>query len=147
MKTAIQLIEEFEGFSVKPYLCPAGKWTIGFGDTMWKGKPVTSLTKTITKDEAIFALEARLKGFQAELDAVVKVPLNANQNAALLSFIYNIGAKAFRNSTLLKALNEGDIREAANQFMRWNKANGKELAGLTKRREAERHLFSTPLKG
>ena len=144
MKTAIQLIEEFEGFSAKPYICPAGKYTIGFGDTVWKGKPVTGLTKTITKQEAEYALENRLKGFQAELDAVVKVPLTANQNAALLSFIYNIGAKAFRNSTLLKVLNEGDIREAANQFMRWNKANGKELAGLTKRREAERHVFSTP---
>jgi len=144
MKTAIQLIEEFEGFSAKPYLCPAGKWTIGFGDTMWKGKPVTSLTKAITKAEAEYALEARLKGFQAELDAAVRVPLTSNQNAALLSFIYNIGATSFRKSTLLKVLNEGDIREAANQFMRWNKVNGKEFAGLTRRREAERHLFSTP---
>jgi len=51
---------------------------------------------------------------------------------------------SFRKSTLLKVLNEGDIREAANQFMRWNKVNGKEFAGLTRRREAERHLFSTP---
>jgi lysozyme len=144
MTKAAEFIAEFEGFSSKPYLCPAGKWTIGFGDTMWKGKPVTSLIKPITKEEAMFALEARLKGFQAELDKMVKVPLTANQNAALLSFIYNVGARALRNSTLLNLLNSGDIRGAAGEFARWNKAGGKVLDGLTRRREAERKLFSTP---
>lgn len=145
-KNAMALIEEFEGFEPKPYLCPAGKWTIGFGDTRWNGKEVTSLTKPVTRQQAEDALRRRLQAFQMELDRLVNVHLNPNQNAALLSFIYNLGAQNLRKSTLLKVLNAGDYQEAANQFMRWNEANGKELAGLTRRREAERKLFLTPVE-
>jgi len=147
MLKAIELIEEFEGFSSKPYLCPAGKWTIGFGDTMWKGKPVTTMTKSITRLEAESALANRLIGFQMELDNMVTASLNTNENDALLSFIYNLGAQNLRKSTLLKLLNSGDKLKAANEFLRWNKANGKELAGLSRRRIAERELFLTPMKG
>lgn len=147
MKAAVKLIAEFEGFSAKPYLCPAGKWTIGYGDTMWKGKPVTSLTKHITRAEADYALENRLKGFQAELDSLVNVPLNSNRNAALLSFIYNVGAPSFRKSTLLKKLNASQYAEAADQLLLWDKVGKKPMAGLTRRREAERKLFLTPVKG
>jgi lysozyme len=143
MTSAAKFIAEFEGFSAKPYLCPAGRWTLGYGDTMWKGKPVTSLTKHITRAEADAALENRLKGFQLELDSMVSVPLTANQNAALVSFIYNIGARSLRTSTLLTMLNRGNYAGAADQLLRWNKAAGKDMAGLTRRREAERKLFLT----
>lgn len=143
----MQLIAEFEGFSEKPYLCPAGKWTIGHGDTMWKGKPVTANTKPITRAEADYALQNRLIGFQAELDNLVNVPLNSNQNDALLSFIYNIGSTNFRKSTLLKLLNSGQYEAAADQLLQWDKVNKKPLKGLTRRREAERKLFLTPMKG
>lgn len=144
MSAAIALIEEFEGFDSKPYLCPAGRWTIGFGDTMWRGKPVTPATKPITREDAENALAHRLIGFQAELDNLVSVPLNANQNAALLSFIYNLGAQNLKKSTLLKRLSSGDYTGAADEFLKWNKSGGKVLRGLTRRREAERRLFLTP---
>jgi lysozyme len=147
VRAAIDLISEFEGFSAKPYLCPAGKWTIGFGSTMWKGKPVTSLTKPITRLEAESGLANNLIGFQKELDSYVSAPLNTNENAALLSFIYNIGARKFRESTLLKKLNAGDKKGAADEFLRWNKIGKKESAGLSRRRIAERELFLTPVKG
>lgn len=147
MSLAIALIEEFEGFEPKPYLCPAGKWTIGFGDTRWNGAQVTSLTKHITRGQAEDALRRRLQAFQMELDRLVKVNLNSNQNAALLSFVYNLGAQNLRKSTLLKKLNSGDYQGAADEFLRWNKSNGKELDGLTRRRKAERELFLTPVKG
>lgn len=144
MKEAIKLVTEFEGFDSKPYKCPAGVWTIGIGFTRWQGKTVTALTKPITRAQAEYALERQLVGFQAELDSVVTAPLTSNQNDALLSFIFNIGASAFRKSTLLKKLNMLDYAGASNEFLRWNKAAGKELAGLTRRRKAERDLF---LKG
>lgn len=144
MKEAIKLVTEFEGFNSKPYKCPAGVWTIGIGFTRWQGKTVTALTKPITRVQAEYALERQLVGFQAELDSVVTAPLSSNQNDALLSLIFNIGATAFRKSTLLKKLNMLDYAGAANEFLRWNKAAGKELAGLTRRRKAERDLF---LKG
>lgn len=144
MKEAIKLVTEFEGFDPKPYKCPAGVWTIGIGFTRWQGKTVTALTKPITRVQAEYALERQLVGFQAELDSVVTAPLTSNQNDALLSLIFNIGASAFRKSTLLKKLNMLDYAGASNEFLRWNKAAGKELAGLTRRRKAERDLF---LKG
>ena len=144
MNQAIRLIAEFEGFESKAYKCPAGKWTIGFGDTTWKGKQVTALTKAITRAEAEYALQHRLIGFQRELDSMVTAPLTGNQNAALLSLMYNIGATALRRSTLLKMLNAGDHAGAAEQFLRWDKVAGKPMAGLTRRRKAERELF---LKG
>lgn len=144
MKEAIKLVTEFEGFDAKPYKCPAGVWTIGIGFTRWQGKTVTALTKPITRVQAEYALERQLVGFQAELDSAVTAPLTSNQNDALLSLIFNIGATAFRKSTLLKKLNMLDYAGASNEFLRWNKAAGKELAGLTRRRKAERDLF---LKG
>ena len=142
MTDAIDFIASFEGFSSKPYLCPAGKWTIGFGDTMWKGKPVTSLTKQIDREDADNALAHRLVGFQAELDSLVNVPLNRNENLALLSLIYNIGATKLKKSTLLRLLNNGKRQEAAEEFLKWDKSGGKR-----RRREAERKLFLTTVKG
>lgn len=148
MKEAIKLITEFEGFESKPYRCPAGVWTIGIGFTRWNGRPVTTLTKPITRTQAEYALERQLVGFQAELDSAVTAPLTSNQNDALLSLIFNIGSPAFRKSTLLRKLNMLDYAGAADQFLVWDKAtvNGKKvsLRGLTRRRKAEQDLF---LKG
>lgn len=71
---------------------------------------------------------------------VVRVPLSTKEQAAYLSFTYNLGVKAFTNSTLLKKLNSGDRVGACNELLRWNKANGKALNGLTKRRQEENKL-------
>lgn len=79
--------------------------------------------------------------FERQVLALVKVPLTANQLGALVSFTYNLGAQSLKESTLRRLLNEGDYVGAAGQFARWNKAAGKVLKGLVKRRAAEAALF------
>lgn len=131
------VIKEFEGLRLEAYLCPAGKWTIGYGHTgsdVWPGL-------VITKEWAEWLLEEDLKRFEANVSGYVTVDLTQDQFDALVSFTYNVGAEAFKNSTLLKKLNAEEYEEAADQFLRWNKSNGKVLAGLTNRRKKERALF------
>lgn len=135
-KKGIQLIKEFEGFREKAYICPAGKWTIGYG--------FTSDVKEgdmITEKEAEERLVKELTQVENEIKKVVKVPLNGNQFSALVSFVYNLGIRNFKNSTLLAYLNKNRFEEVAKQLLRWNKAGGKELPGLARRRKAERDLF------
>jgi GH24 family phage-related lysozyme (muramidase) len=140
MKTSdvgINLIKRFEGFESEPYLCPAGKWTIGYGWT----HGVTKDSKPITEAEATKLLADGLGSYEIGVLDCVDVDLQQCEFDALVSFAYNLGVHALRGSTLLKKLNEADYEGAADQFLRWDKANGKVLAGLTKRREAERELF------
>lgn len=140
MNKAVELVKGFEGFSPKAYLCPAGVPTIGYGHT-GNIKP----TDTITQQEAEELLKKDLEKFESGVKKAVKVPLNENQLAALVSFTYNVGLGAFNNSTLLKQLNEGHYDLAADQLLRWTKAAGKELKGLVRRRAAERAVFLTPV--
>lgn len=137
------LIKIHEGFRAKAYLCPAGVPTIGFGTTRIKGSPV-QMNMIITTDEANVFLEEDLKDFENAVNTLVAVELTQNQFDSLVSFVYNVGIGNFRNSTLLRLLNQGKYKEAAQQFPRWNKANKKVLPGLTKRRNDEMNLF---LKG
>ena len=132
----LDLIKSFEGYRDTAYLCPANVWTIGWGTT----KGVRS-GQTITPEEAEKFLKRDLKVFEAQVTEMVKVPLTSNQFSALVSFAYNCGTGALKGSTLLKKLNQEDYLGAAEEFLRWNKANGKRLAGLTRRRVAERLLF------
>lgn len=87
-----------------------------------------------------------LKKFENTVNDVVKVPINQNQFDALLSLAYNIGSTAFKNSTLVKKLNAGDILGAADQFNVWVNAGGKRMQGLVNRRKAEKELFKKPSK-
>lgn len=138
----IELIKEFEGFSATPYLCSAKTATIGFGNTYYlDGSKVQLSDKPISKEQAENLLKLSLKNFENGVNENVKVPLTQNQFDALVSFTYNVGISAFKNSTLLKCLNARYYREAAKEFERWNKAGGKVLAGLAKRRRAEKELF------
>lgn len=132
----IDLIKKFEGCRLNSYRCPAGVWTIGYGHT----KGVKEGGK-ITQAQAEDFLKEDLKIYERAVEGCVKVPLSQNQFDALVSFCYNCGGEALRTSTLLRLLNEGRYFEAAEQFLRWNKAGGKVLAGLTRRREEERELF------
>lgn len=132
----VQLVGEFEGFRDKAYKCPADVWTIGYGFT--KGvKP----GDTITKAEADVRLKRELNEFSAGICKYITVFLTQNQFDALVSFAYNIGLGAFKDSTLLRKLNARDYAGAAEQFPRWNKAGGKVLNGLVNRRARERELF------
>lgn len=135
--SAAPFVAQFEGLELKAYRCPAGIWTIGYGHT----GPDVHEGMVITKDEALALLGKDLASHVLQASGYIAVDVTQNQFIALTSFIYNIGVGAFRDSTLLKLLNRGDIQGAADQFLLWNKAGGKVLAGLTRRREAERALF------
>lgn len=132
----IDLIKKFEGCRLEAYKCPAGIWTIGYGHT--KGVKDGQI---ITQEQAEEFLREDLRIFEQAVESCVKVPLSQNQFDALVSFCYNCGSGALKTSTLLRLLNEGKYKDASEQFLRWNKAGGKVLAGLTRRREEERELF------
>lgn len=132
----IQLIKKYEGCCLDAYLCPAKVPTIGYGHT--EG---VKLGMRITQEQADSLLKGDLVSREAAVRRLVRVPVTQGQFDALVSFVYNIGTGAFEKSTLLKKLNAGDTRGASAQFAVWNKAGGKELPGLTKRRAAERALF------
>lgn len=141
MKTAssgLTLIKNFEGLRLTAYLCPAQVWTIGFGSTGAHVKP----GMTITKEQAEDLLLKDLVRFENAVHRLVKVPLTQNQFDALVSFTFNVGIGSLQKSTLLRLLNEGKYDQVGPQLMRWNKAGGKELPGLTRRRRAEADLFN-----
>ena len=134
----INLIKRFEGLRTAAYKCPAGVWTIGYGHTQ-TAKP----GMVITPLEAEELLKKDLFVYEQAVRQYVKVPLSQNQFDALVSFTFNVGMGAFKSSTLLRLLNQGDSYQAGFQFMRWTMANGKRLPGLVRRREAEQVLFET----
>lgn len=133
----LELIKHFEGLKLEAYKCPAGVWTIGYGTT----KGVTAGMK-ITKEKAEEFLKLDVEKFEKSVLKLVKVDLNQSQFDALVSFTYNLGEGNLSKSTLLKMLNNKDYYGASQEFVRWNKASGKVLAGLTRRRESERNLFN-----
>jgi len=145
MKTGpqgIALLKGSEGFKARPYLCPAGVATIGYGSTYYpNGKKVTMKDAMITEHEACVILEHVLVPFEAGVSGMVKISLKQGEFDALVSFSYNLGLTALRNSTLMRKLNAGDKSGAARQFGSWINANGKPLPGLITRRENERKMF------
>jgi GH24 family phage-related lysozyme (muramidase) len=137
----INLIKQFEGCKLTAYQDSVGVWTIGYGWTHpVDGKPVAS-GMTITQQKANSLLTEGVSQYEKGVTNLVNVPVNQNQFDSLVDFAYNLGVNALKGSTLLKKLNAGDYAGAAAEFPKWNKAGGKELAGLTRRREAERSLF------
>ncbi|MGL5950289.1 MAG: lysozyme [Cetobacterium sp.] len=132
----INLIKKFEGLKLTAYRCPAGVPTIGYGTTS-----NVKLGTTITEEKAEDLLKKDLVRFETAVKTVVRVKLNQNQFDALVSFSYNVGTGALQSSTLLKKLNQGDYKGASEEFQKWNRAGGKVLNGLIKRREAEKELF------
>lgn len=148
IEDASEMAEPFEGFSATPYRDPAGVWTIGFGSTRdVAGNPVTENTVAIARDQALALVERDMIQAGREVALDVHVPLTENERAALDDFVYNLGAGNFRASTLLRRLNAGDLAGAADEFLRWDRAGGQVLAGLLRRREAERAEFLKPTDG
>ena len=140
-KTGIDLISSFEGIRLNAYDDGVGVWTIGIGTTVYPNGVKVKKGDKCTLEQAKEYFAHDLKRFESSVNKLVKVPLSQNQFDALVSLTYNIGSGAFNNSTLLKKLNKGDYQGAADQFLVWNKAGGKVLKGLVRRREAERALF------
>lgn len=137
----IALIKQFEGCKLTAYQDSVGVWTIGYGWTQpVDGKPIRA-GMTIKQETAERLLKTGLVSYESDVSRLVKVGLTQWQFDALVSFTYNLGARSLSTSTLLRRLNAGDYAGAADEFLRWNKAGGKVLNGLTRRREAERALF------
>ncbi|WP_096149948.1 lysozyme [Enterobacter asburiae] len=137
----IALIKQFEGCKLTAYQDSVGVWTIGYGWTQpVDGKPIRA-GMTIKQETAERLLKTGLVRYESDVSRLVKVGLTQGQFDALVSFTYNLGARSLSTSTLLRKLNAGDYAGAADEFLRWNKAGGKVLNGLTRRREAERALF------
>ncbi|MEG5970083.1 lysozyme [Enterobacter hormaechei] len=137
----IALIKEFEGCKLTAYQDSVGVWTIGYGWTQpVDGKPIRA-GMTIKQETAERLLKTGLVSYESDVSRLVKVGLTQGQFDALVSFTYNLGARSLSTSTLMRKLNAGDYAGAADEFLRWNKAGGKVLNGLTRRREAERALF------
>ncbi|MGV5004808.1 lysozyme [Acinetobacter variabilis] len=137
----VDLICNFEGLRLKAYDDGVGVWTIGFGTTKYPSGIRVKKGDTCTLDQAKAYMQNDLKAFEQTVNSVVKVPVNQNQFDALVSLAYNIGSTAFKNSTLVKRLNEGNYKSAANQFDVWVNAGGKRMQGLVNRRAAEKALF------
>jgi lysozyme len=139
-KAGIDLIKSFEGCRLEAYPDPAtggDPWTVGYGST---GPKVVKGLK-ITQQQAEELLLEDLERFEKGVSNLVTVNISDNQFAALVSFSFNCGLANLKSSTLLKLVNAGKFEEAALQFERWNKAAGKVMTGLTRRRQAERDLF------
>ena len=141
----ITLICSFEGLRLNAYDDGGGVWTIGYGTTIYPNGIKVKRGDTCTREQAKAYMTYDLKKFESAVNTAVVVPINQNQFDALVSLTYNIGIKAFKNSTLLKKLNVGDIRGAAAQFDVWNKGGGKVMQGLVNRRAVERKLFEKAL--
>lgn len=139
--SGVDLICNFEGLRLKVYDDGVGVWTIGFGTTKYPNGIRVKKGDTCTLDQAKAYMQNDLKSFEQTVNNTVKVPLNQNQFDALVSLAYNIGSTAFKNSTLVRQLNEGNYKAAANQFNVWVNAGGKRMQGLVNRRAAERTLF------
>jgi|TARA_R110000824_G_scaffold42498_6_gene125109 lysozyme len=132
-----ELIKKFEGCELEAYKCAAGVWTIGYGHT----KDVQEGDRW-TEEKADFMLWRELDDeYEHYVNSLVTVPMNQSQFDSLVSWTYNLGPNNLKKSSMLRVLNEGKYDEVPAQMKRWNKAKGKVLAGLTRRREAEGLMF------
>jgi lysozyme len=150
---------DLKTIGLQPKLCPAGFWTIGYGQVVIDPvslRPLTFKTpasvvrKYTVPDEATAAaiLGEDLEKYSSHVIALVKVPISDAQIAALTSFAYNVGVGALKNSTLLRLINKSDLKTATPEFLKWDKAKNKlgetiTLRGLTFRRMSEKTLFET----
>ena len=148
MKTSpvgLNLIKEFEGYSATKYICPAGKPTIGYGHLITKTEELSGkYNQPITKEQATELLAFDVREAETAIRNLVIPRINQNQFDALVSFVYNVGMSAFKNSTMLKYINNNkNIKDIKNEFYRWVYANNKKLDGLVRRRDAEATLYAT----
>lgn len=139
-EAGISLIKTFEQCRLRAYPDPAtgnDPWTIGWGATGPDVKPGVIWTQ----DQADKRLATDLELVCNKIMPMIKTPLTDNQFSALVSFAYNLGEGHLHSSALLKLINSGDVTKAANEFPKWDKAAGKEMPGLLRRRLAEQRLF------
>jgi lysozyme len=141
-KECLKMLAHHEGVRQKPYKCPAGLWTVGVGHLIGDGKTLPdSWNKTFTLDEVYDILAKDVARFERGVNKYITVPLRQNEFDALVSFSFNLGLGVLQRSTLRQALNRGDKEGAITSLLKYNKAGGKVLKGLDKRRKDEAALF------
>ncbi|CAG8632183.1 8499_t:CDS:2 [Dentiscutata erythropus] len=133
------LIKKFEGFRGDYYTDPVGYKTIGYGHAC-HANDCSNITPPLTEAQGEELLREDLVKFEESVESL-SPGLNSNQFSALVSFTFNLGSNAYKNSTLLTKIKSGDLEGASEEFGKWVYAGGKKSNGLVKRREAERELF------
>jgi len=142
----LQIIKDFEGFSSTPYKDSGGVCTIGYGTTFYPtGRKVECTDVPINESVASDLMRNMIDELYGKKvnEAIGDTPTTQEQFDAMVSLAYNIGTEAFKNSTLLKHHLKQEYELASNEFVRWNKAGGKTINGLTRRREEEQKLYET----
>lgn len=141
-KAGKDLIKRFEGCKLKAYKCPAGVWTIGYGNTFYEDGTKVKEGDVITQERAEELFDIIINDFVRMTDALIKSDVTENNFAAIVSFTFNVGTGNLKKSTLLKKVNanpkDPSIRA---EFMKWTRANNVVLKGLVRRREAEAKLY------
>lgn len=142
------LIRKYEGCKLTAYQCSAKRWTIGVGNTFYEDGSIVKQGDKITQERADRLFVILLDQFAVQLRPLITANINDNQFGALLSFAYNAGINAFRNSTLRRLVNANPNNPAIRtEFMKWTRANNQVLKGLVTRRQAEADLYFTPIIG
>jgi lysozyme len=137
---ALALIKAFEGLRLRPYVCPAGYWTIGYGHVLSPAEK--EKYREISPNEAELLLVEDAQRTERAVRRLILVPLTENELAALISFTFSLGSGALQRSTLRQMLNRDEDREeVAEQFLRWVFAAGRKLQGLVRRRQSEGLVF------
>jgi lysozyme len=134
---AIELIKKFEGCSLKPYCCPAGYPTIGYGHKIAKNENYAEISCNMAHDLLLIDLVK----VQFSVLNNIYYPLNQNQFSAIVSFTYNVGGAALQRSTLRQKINYGSLEEVELEMLKWVYVKGQKIAGLIKRRQTEIELF------
>jgi lysozyme len=136
------MMHHFEGCRLQAYQCSAKVWTIGWGNTYYQDKRPVKQGDVITQAQANELFEMVMNEFAIEVRKALTKQLNENQFSALVCFAYNVGIGNLKKSTLLRKANINPNDETiAGEFAKWNKAGGKVLNGLTRRRLAEADLY------
>ena len=138
----IEMVKSFEGLALRPYVCAGGVNSVGYGATRSStGGPIDPDMEPISETEAEALLVRDLESSEGWVSRLIKTALTENQYFALTSFTFNVGAGALQRSTLRMKLNREEYQGAADEFPKWRIAGGRILAGLVRRRAAERKLF------
>lgn len=139
--SGVNKIKRYEQLKLKPYKDVGGKWTIGWGHLIKPDEDYLMHPGGITEAKAEQLIQQDLAYTESAINSYVKVPINGNQYDALVSFVFNIGITAFKESTLLNLINQGKYSDAALQFGRWKYAGGEIVQGLINRRIEEQQTF------
>ena len=141
-KAGKDLIKRFEGCKLKAYKCPAGLWTIGYGNTFYEDGTKVKEGDVITQERAEQLFDLIVNDFAEQVDALVKSNVTENNFAAIVSFTFNVGVGNLKKSTLLKKVNANPKdKTIPAEMKKWVRANGEVLKGLVRRREAEAKLY------